>query len=497
LELIDGHACVEFPEMVADIGVLTQNLLGEQQEIVEIDGVLGAELVLVGDGELGEKVVLQILDIDALVLGLGDFREDGLGLDLLVGAALAHEQLFHDADLIRVGGDGEILLVAEPVDAAAQEALVLSAVLLAFTRYESVLFLLPVALLLLWGWWREGRPVLSWPVVFSPLLLVPFALHNRVFSARESAWELASRPGFERPFSFGYIPDNVAHALSFFFDTTGEQSNSLAIAGLGFIALPFLGLWLVHAFRRLPEMPPARVAFAFVSLGFAAHTLLLMCYFWGRFDDPVMRRLSLPLNLWLALAIIAVATEFRGGARRWQVLGGLALAGLFAWSLPAMARHDYSPDYYIGREIAWRREFMAAHPEKDYLFIDNSSIFWITHRVSATSMMQAVLNKESLLFNHRNHTFSVFYVYQRLDVNPETGELTVQWDDVLGPDYLLETVWERRFTPLTVSRISRVVEILDGEAQPPPPPVRAAAQPPAERERVRREYLENFIKQLP
>jgi len=385
----------------------------------------------------------------------------------------------------------------EKRDAAAQEALVLSAVLLAFTRYESVLFLLPVALLLLWGWWREGRPVLSWPVVFSPLLLVPFALHNRVFSARESAWELASRPGFERPFSFGYIPDNVAHALSFFFDTTGEQSNSLAIAGLGFIALPFLGLWLVHAFRRLPEMPPARVAFAFVSLGFAAHTLLLMCYFWGRFDDPVMRRLSLPLNLWLALAIIAVATEFRGGARRWQVLGGLALAGLFAWSLPAMARHDYSPDYYIGREIAWRREFMAAHPEKDYLFIDNSSIFWITHRVSATSMMQAVLNKESLLFNHRNHTFSVFYVYQRLDVNPETGELTVQWDDVLGPDYLLETVWERRFTPLTVSRISRVVEILDGEAQPPPPPVRAAAQPPAERERVRREYLENFIKQLP
>jgi hypothetical protein len=222
-----------------------------------------------------------------------------------------------------------------------------------------------------------------------------------------------------------------------------------------------------------------------------------MGYFWGRFDDPVIRRLSLPLNLWLVLAIIAVAAEFRGGPARWRVLAGLALAGLFGASLPSMARHDYSLDYYIGREIAWRREFMAAHPEKDYLFIDNSSIFWITHRVSATPMMQTVLNKKSLLFNHRNHTFSAFYVYQRLDVNPETGELTVQWDDVLGPDYRLETVWERRFTPLTVSRISRVVEILDGEAQPPPPPVRTAAQPLAERERIRREYLDNFIKQLP
>ncbi|MEY3775579.1 MAG: hypothetical protein RLZZ129_2359 [Verrucomicrobiota bacterium] len=382
-------------------------------------------------------------------------------------------------------------------DAGSQEALVLSAVLLALTRYESVLFLLPVALLILWIWWRERRPVLSWTVVFSPLLLVPYALHNRVFRARESAWELASQPGYERPFSPAYVPDNLAHALNFFFDTTGEQSNSLLLAVLGFIALPFFVLWMVRTLPRLRTVAPAQAALAVFALGFAAHTALLMGYFWGRFDDPVIRRLSLPLNLWLVLAIITVAAEFRGGPTRWRVLAGLALAGLFGASLPSMARHDYSLDYYIGREIAWRREFMAAHPEKDYLFIDNSSIFWITHRVSATPMMQTVLNKESLLFNHRNHTFSAFYVYQRLDVNPETGELTVQWDDVLGPDYRLETVWERRFTPLTVSRISRVVEILDGEAQPPPPPVRAAAQPPAERERIRREYLDNFIKQLP
>lgn len=382
-------------------------------------------------------------------------------------------------------------------DAGSQEALVLSAVLLALTRYESVLFLLPVALLILWIWWRERRPVLSWTVVFSPLLLVPYALHNRVFRARESAWELASQPGYERPFSPAYVPDNLAHALNFFFDTTGEQSNSLLLAVLGFVALPFFVLWMVRTLPRLHTVAPAQAALAVFALGFAAHTALLMGYFWGRFDDPVIRRLSLPLNLWLVLAIIAVAAEFRGGPARWRVLAGLALAGLFGASLPSMARHDYSLDYYIGREIAWRREFMAAHPEKDYLFIDNSSIFWITHRVSATPMMQTVLNKESLLFNHRNHTFSAFYVYQRLDVNPETGELTVQWDDMLGPDYRLETVWERRFTPLTVSRISRVVEILDGEAQPPPPPVRAAAQPPAERERIRREYLDNFIKQLP
>jgi len=51
LELIDGDAGVEFAEMVTDIGVLAQDLLGEEQEVVEIDRVLGAEFVLIRDGE--------------------------------------------------------------------------------------------------------------------------------------------------------------------------------------------------------------------------------------------------------------------------------------------------------------------------------------------------------------------------------------------------------------------------------------------------------------
>ncbi len=122
LELIDGDAGVDFPEVVADIGVLAEDLLGEEEEVVEVDGVLGAEFVLVGDGELGEEIILKIGDIDAFVFRLGDLGEDGLGFDLLVGAAFADEELFHDSDLIRIGRDGKILLVAQPVYTATKKA---------------------------------------------------------------------------------------------------------------------------------------------------------------------------------------------------------------------------------------------------------------------------------------------------------------------------------------------------------------------------------------
>ena len=383
-------------------------------------------------------------------------------------------------------------------DGNSLEAFGLSGILLANTRYESVVFLLPVGLTVLWVWWNDRRLTLTWLVILLPLLLLPYALHNQVFNVRTSSWEMASQPGFDQPFSLSYAPDNIAHALNFFFSPTGEHSNSFVLSVLGFLALPFFALWTLKSFRQLRAAPPPRAALAIFALGFAAHTLLLLCYFWGRFDDPVIRRLSLPLNLTLVIATITVAAELSWHGRIWPLLAVAIGAGFFAHSLPAMARHGYSAEYYVGREMEWRREFIAAHPERDYLFIDNNSIIWITHLVSATPVRQALDQKGNIIFNFRNRIFSAIYVFQRLGIDPGSGRMTVPAEDDPGPDYQLETVWERRFTPLTVSRISRVVSIREGPATPPErPPASLEKLTPEEREKIRLKYMDNFIKRLP
>lgn len=388
---------------------------------------------------------------------------------------------------------------AERADGTTLNALCLSGILLAFTRYESVLFLLPVAGVVLWVWIARRQSGLTWLAALAPLLLVPYALHNQVFTARQSSWELMSQPGYEKPFSLAYIPDNVAHALNFFFNTNGEQSNSLVLSVLGVPAAFFFLLWALKTLLRLRCAPPERAALAIFAWGFLANAALLMCYFWGKFDDPVIRRLSLPLNLFLVVAVVTVAAEIPRAAIVWRILAGIVGAGFFLHSLPAMARHDYSLDYYVGREMQWRREFIAAHPARDYLVIDNNSIMWITHLVSATPVLQALNRKEIIVYNLRNRTFSDIYVFQRLNVDPATSQLSYLPDEDLGPDYQLETVWERRFTPLTVSRISRVVSIREGPTAPPARPPAGAMDrlSPAEREQVRQQYLDNFIKRLP
>jgi hypothetical protein len=383
-------------------------------------------------------------------------------------------------------------------DGAALTAFCFSGILLAQVRYESVIYLLPVALIVLWVWSRERRPVLSWPVVFGPLLMIHYPMQHRIFDLRASAWELGSQPGYQVPFSPAYIADNLAHAATFFFGRPGDQPSSLVFSALGCLAIPFFVLLVLKRLRRLGAASPADLATTAFAVGFALQFALLMCYFWGRFDDVVIRRLSLPTHLAMMIAIAAVLPQFRRPAVGRSILG-LAALGLLASGIPSMAAHAYSQEYLPGKETAWRREFIAERPRRDYIVIDNDSVLWIAHQISSTPVLQAIKHRDRIIWNMRNRTFSDILVYQRFNIDPETGQKTLREGDDLGPDFVLETVQEERLQTLTLSRISRLKEIREGEtsltaadsATHPVPTDRA------EIERRRREYLENFLRMLP
>ncbi|MSU47638.1 MAG: hypothetical protein EXS37_00820 [Opitutus sp.] len=396
---------------------------------------------------------------------------------------------------------GTTLLGARYVERRDADSLVtfcFSGLLLAQVRYESVIYLLPVALVVLWVWYREGRATLPWPVLFAPLLLIHYPLQHRIFDLRASAWEMASKPGTSEPFSVSYIPENMVHALKFFFGDAADQPNSLVLSALGCIAVPFFVLLALKRLRALAAEPPMAVAVTIFSLGFALQFALMMCYFWGKFDDVVIRRLSLPTHLAMVLAVLAVLPQFATPLVL-RALFAVAGLGLIARSVPSMAAHAYSQEYTPGREVAWRREFMAKQPRPDYLMIDNDSTLWVTHLVSSTPTVVAVKRSVDIAYHKRNRTFSDVYVFQRFEIDAETSAMTLRKGDDLGPAYVLEPVVEQRLQVLTLSRISRVKEIKSGTdlISAPDPGLRAAPKGRAEIERARHLFLESYMKQLP
>ncbi|MDB6168460.1 MAG: hypothetical protein JWM88_1324, partial [Verrucomicrobia bacterium] len=244
-----------------------------------------------------------------------------------------------------------------------------AALLLGQTRYESLIYALPVVIIVLWVWLQERRAILPWAVILAPLLLLPYPLQHRIFELRTSAWQLQSKPEYSVPFSFSYIVDNIAHAEQFFLARPVDQPNSLVLSVMGWVAIPFFLLFAAKRVRTLRTESPAVVTSLIFGIGFAGQFLLMMCYFWGKFDDPIIRRLSLPTHLWLVVAVLTVLPQFKAGVQR--ALIGVAVLGIIASGVPSMAAHAYTQEYLPGRETAWRRQFMADQPRRDYLVLDN------------------------------------------------------------------------------------------------------------------------------
>lgn len=391
------------------------------------------------------------------------------------------------------------LRYAERPDDLSLEAMCLAAVLLAQTRYESVLFVLPAAVIALWGWWRDGRVFLSWPVVLCPVFLLPYVLQNRVFEMNTGVWEMASRPGYEVPFSLGYVPDNLGHALAFFFDTSGYQGNSIYFSALGLLALPFFALMILRLLRGATAGQP--VAVGATGIGLFLIGGLLLAYFWGQFDHPVIRRLSLPLHWLMAMAVATVGAQLIRRTVVWQALCAGAVLALLVQGIPTMARQAYLWDYQPAVEMEWRADFLARQTRRDFLFIDRDVTFWITQRISATPVAQATLRKEGLAYHLRNHSFSAMFVFQRFTVDDQTGALTIDPTDDLGPNFELEPVAQRRIATLHLARISRIGAIREnGEIVARAVLAVPAVEPQlssAELQKVKAEYLEKWIKQLP
>jgi hypothetical protein len=207
-------------------------------------------------------------------------------------------------------------------------ALVLAAVLLAQSRYESALYVLPVAVIVLCGWVRAGRVILTWQVILVPLLLVPYALQNKVLSNSPQMWELTDNATTR--FSTVYFAKNAENAFHFLFSRSNELANSVLLSAVGIVALAW-SLWqLITRWSAWRVLQPELTALLLFGAAMLGNTLLVFCYYWSGFTDRMASRLSLPLHLVFAFTAVLLFSRID----RWWPATRIALAAgclFFFW----------------------------------------------------------------------------------------------------------------------------------------------------------------------
>ena len=186
--------------------------------------------------------------------------------------------------------------------------------------------------------------------------------------------------------------------------------------------------------------------------------MVILCYFWGKWDHPLIRRLSLPTHLLLAWSIVFVLPAFVKHPRLWRVAGGVVALYFLGVTLPTAARHAYSQENFAARTNTWLGEWIRAQGDQRLFAIDgNSSLQWLINRQSAVMPEAVAKRPERLLFHFRNRTFDDYLVVQRVEVNFAAGITSPFVKDDLGPGFTLEMVAEKRFSPNYIIRLSRIV----------------------------------------
>lgn len=362
---------------------------------------------------------------------------------------------------------GVLYLRAPDNDRAA--ALVLAAVLLAQSRYESVIYVLPAALVLVLGWFRAGRLVLPWPAIIAPLLLVPYAWHNRVLSATPQLWQL--QEGQTRRFSFEYLPGNLTGAWNFFFDVSGNLANSWYLSAFGLVGI----FWAVYAGWRWARAHPraelgsAPVVLLAFGAGAAGNLGVLMFYYWSRLDDVIASRFALPSCL--LLAIVAAVFADRAGGRRQPALRWAA-AGLVVWllvgALPAMSRRLYTEKNVLMQEITWEHSVLESRPGPLLFLTNKSTIPFVLWRIPSLINSVGRQRGPQISYHLGQGTFREVIIAQGLRPTTEQGDMGIDPLDFMPPEFELETIGERRFGNRW-ARLSRLVRIKAPPVSTPPP----------------------------
>lgn len=335
-------------------------------------------------------------------------------------------------------------------------AFAFSGLLLAQCRYESILFVFPVGLLILWVWLKEKRVILSRPLFLAPLMLVPYVLQNRVLNESKVLWQLEENQ--PTVFGLGYLYQNLKSAQAFFFHTGLNQGNSLILLIWVVVAIGLGVLYHLHYSAFYPKQKTGwrLVAWSFGLTAFFNFVLLLF-YYWGQIGDPVAARLALPLHFVSVFFVLYILS--RKPWSEWAAKVGLVSTAACIWllALPNIAQAKYMRLAYEARQIDWMNDKIS-ELAGSVLIISDYNLMGLSRQISTVPILHTVDKKPELMFHIQNKTFSEILLVHR-DSLPDTtilGHQKLLQLEELESHFELERLDSYRLGPADTALISRV-----------------------------------------
>lgn len=345
------------------------------------------------------------------------------------------------------------------------DLMILLAVLLAQTRYESATYVASVAGIILLAWFRQRRIQLTWVSVIVPILLICLPLQQIIFEQYPELWQIKNDAS--APFTLAMVPENLGHALNFFFTLFPVQPGSPLLSGL-FCAALLGGLYLalsgrLRAILSEVDLPAILWFFALMVFNF----FLLMAYHWGQADDIVAARIIIPFVIFQILFVVAII-HLLPRSKEIYLLGVAAAVVFFiAVTRPENARTDYLVRLVDQRDVAWIVDKVRKRKGENILFITDKHLAVLAEQESCLPQVLAAGAKQQIDLHLRLGTFSQAIVFYKLMESVE-GKGGWKPETAIEKDFDLDVLEETKLSETLYVRMGRIRGVNFREGDPPP-----------------------------
>lgn len=336
-------------------------------------------------------------------------------------------------------------------------ALSLAGVLLAYGRYESVLFCVLVFAVITVGWIRSQRIWLSAGSICAAPLLVGLVLQQKFFSASEGLWELHS--GTVSPFGFEHFNINLARALNFFFDTGDQIGNSFLVAILGGISLLLMLLFLLKHSGQISKAEPVKWVIALMSIFLLVHMAVILCYHDGALDRLFASRFALPFYLLLTCNTVLCLRALECTKFVWNLVFGVTALFLCMVTFPMNAKGVFTHRNYVVKELEWMERIIKSEVQERALLVDHYGIYWALRDQSALSSRIVMISDERIASEVSEGKFSEIIVVDRRDLSIDESGVTLAPLNFESDHFDLELIAEASFKPFELTQIYRVTNV--------------------------------------
>lgn len=328
--------------------------------------------------------------------------------------------------------------------------------LLAVARSESILYVVPWALVAIMLWRRSRRIELTGFAAVSPLFLLPHLMCNLIMVSSEVTMNVSLRKNGEAFFDINNLPKHVSETIYYLFNFDRGSTNSVILSLLGLLG--FVGLMVfVAGMAKRRQLAGTAAVVALFAVWTTLVYLFVLTNFWGSPADVLAARFCLPVMFVWAVVAGWCVVQFTWLRSRPRLVFGVLLFWFVVGAAPVSSRAFATYNVMTSRADRWFVEYAGTRDRKTTLYIEGSNVSLMVHRY-ASSRLQYLCDFPAVFVRAiKAGLYRDVIVFQTLEGVPETGEWRPRLGNEVPASLVLETIEERVITPLYLARISRLV----------------------------------------